>query len=144
MNALDIVEKALSDIEKGAIAASTYTDDMIFSGPVPQPLNREQYLGLMKGITAGVPDWNFHAHNLVVQGDTVQVNIKITGRQTRTLPGLMPGMFALPPTNKHFTLPGERLNITVRGDKISKIVAEVPPGGGVPGMLAQLGVTLPA
>ena len=142
MDKLEIVKNAMTDIEKGAIKASSYTEDMIFSGPVPQPLNRDQYLDLMHALVGASPDWNFHARDFTVEGDTVQISISITGTQTRTLPGLMPGMPDLPATGKQFSLPGEHLTITVRGNQISQLVARVPPGGGVPGMLAQLGVPL--
>jgi predicted ester cyclase len=144
MSALETVKKALTDIEKGTIAASTYTDDMTFSGPVPQPLNRDQYVDLMRALVEAIPDWNFHARDFTADGDTVHVAISITGTQTRTLRGLMPGMPDLPPTGKHAALPPERLSITVRGNQISQIVAQVPPDGGVPGLLKQLGVALPA
>ena len=144
MDKLEIAKNALAEIEKGAIAASTYTDDMTFelsgaaaaeSRTIPGPHAR--------GLVGAAPDWNFHARDFRVEGDTVHINIGITGTQTRTLSGLMPGMPSVPPTGKQFSLPGEHLDITVRGDKISRVVAQVPPGGGVPGLLKQLGVPLP-
>jgi SnoaL-like polyketide cyclase len=142
MNAQEIVKKAFVEIEKGAIDASSYTEDMIFSGPVPQPIKRNEYVTLMKNLVGAFPDWNFHARDFRVLGDTVTVTVGITGTHTRTLPGLMLGMLALPPTNKRFILPEEHLSIKVRGDKICELVADVVPGGGVIGILAQLGVQL--
>ncbi len=142
MKTLDVVKKALADIEKGAIDASLYTEDMIFSGPVPKPMKRDEYVTLLKNIVGASPDWNFHAKDFTVGGDTVKVTVAITGTQTRALPGLLPGMQALPPTNKRFILPEEHLSLKVRGDKISECIADTVPGGGVMGMLAQLGVQL--
>ncbi len=142
MNTLDIVKKALYDMEKGAIDASTYTEDMMLSGPVPKPLNRDDFVSLMKNLVGAAPDWNFHARNFTVRDDVVKVTVSITGTQTRTLPGLMPGMSALSPTNKRFSLPEEHLAFKVRGDKISECVVDAVPGGGVTGILSQLGVKL--
>ncbi len=142
MNGQKIVKKALVEIEKGAVDASTYTEDMIFSGPVPQPLKKDEYVTLIKNLVEASPDWNFHARDFKVLGDTIKVTVGITGTQTRTLPVIMPGMQALPPTNKCFILPEEHLSIKVRGDKICEIVADTVPGGGVIGMLDQLGVHL--
>lgn len=142
MKALDIVEEALADIEKGAIEASTYTEDMFLSGPVPQPMKRYEYVLLMKNLVGACPDWNFRARDFTVLGDTVKVTVSVTGTQTRTLPALMPGMKALPPTNKRFILPEEHISFKVRGDKISECVVDMVPGGGVMGVLAQLGVQL--
>jgi hypothetical protein len=143
-NAIETVKQALADIEAGNVQASTYTEDLSFSGPVPQPLGLEPYLSLMRALVAASPDWNFHAHGYWQDGDTVTVQIAITGTQTRTLRSLMPGMPELPPTGKRFALPAEELTFTLRGDRICAIQAKVPPGGGVPGMLKQLGVQTPA
>jgi hypothetical protein len=142
MNTLDIVKKALLDIEKGTIDASAYTEDMTLSGPVPKPLNRNEYISLMKNLVGAAPDWNFHARNFTVRGDTVKVTVNITGTQTNTLPAIIPGMSALPPTNKRFTLPEEHLAIKVQGDKISETVVDAVPGGGVMGIVSQLGAQL--
>jgi hypothetical protein len=142
MNTQEIVKKAFAEIEKGVIDASRYTEDMIFSGPVPKPMKRNEYVTLMKNLVGAFPDWNFHAHDFQALGDTIKVTVGITGTHIRTLPGLMPGMLALPPTNKSFILPEEHLSIKVRGDKICELVADVVPGGGVSGILAQLGVQL--
>ena len=142
MKAQEVVEKALADIEKGAIDASIYTEDMVFSGPVPRPMKRDEYITLLKNIVSGSPDWNFHARDYKVSGDTVKVTVSITGTQTRILPGLLPGMSALPPTNKRFILPEEHLSLKIRGEKISECIADVVAGGGVLGMLSQLGVQL--
>jgi len=142
MNGAEIVKKALAEIEKGAIDASTYSEDMTFSGPVPKPIKRDEFITLIKNLVGACPDWNFHARDFTVLGDTVKVTVGITGTQTRTLPGLLPGMEALPPTNKCFMLPEEHLSIKVCRDKICELVADVVPGGGVLGMLMQLGVKL--
>lgn len=142
MKAQEIVKKALTDIENGAIDAAIYTGDMIFSGPVPQPIKRDEYVTLLKNLVGGCPDWNFHARDFTVSGDTVKVTVAITGTQSRTLPGLMPGMEALTPTNKRFILPEEHISFKVRGDKIFECSVDKVPGGGVMGILTQLGVRL--
>jgi hypothetical protein len=142
MRPQEVVEKALRDIEKGAIDASSYTEDMVFSGPVPRPMNRNEYVALLRDIVRGCPDWNFHARDYRVVGDTVKFTINITGTQTKTLAGIIPGMDPLPATNRHFILPEEHLTIKVRGDRISECVADTVPGGGVMGLLSQLGVQL--
>jgi hypothetical protein len=143
MNSLALVQKALNDIENGSIDTSVYTDDMTLIGPMPQPLPRDEYLGLMNAIVSAAPDWKFNSRDFALEDDTVHVTVGITGTQTNTLPPLMPGMSPLPPTNKRFTLPEEHLEISVRGGKIRSVHAYIPPNGGIPGMLAQLGVKFP-
>ena len=140
MNALEIVKTALDNAEKGIIRESDYTEDMTFSGPVPKPLKREEYVSVMKNMIAGIPDWNYHARDFSSDGDTVRATVEISGTQTRTLQPVIPGMSALPPTNKKFKLPKEYLTVKVRGDKICEFHADVPANGGVSGILTQLGV----
>jgi hypothetical protein len=143
MNALDLVKKALIDIEKATVDKSDYTEDMTLIGPLPQPVPRDEYLSLMGAIVSASPDWNFHARDFAVADHIVHLTVGITGTQTKTLPPLMPGMSALPPTNKKFVLPEEHLEITINGGKIAAIRAYMPANGGIPGMLAQLGAPLP-
>ncbi len=142
MNALEIVKKTLEKIEKGNIDASDFTEDMTFSGPVPTPLKLDGYVTFIRNTVGGIPDWKFNAHDYKVEGDVVLVKFGITGTHTKTLPALLPGMSAVPATNRRIKLPEQLMKIRVRGDKICEIVGEIPAGGGVWGLLAQLGVTL--
>jgi hypothetical protein len=141
----DVVNKALDYIESNDLnsSKSLYSDDFTFSGPVPVPLNKAQYLELMGKVLQGVPNWNFHRHDLRVEGDTVIVPVRVAGTQTGRLPGLMPDMPDLPATNRSFRNPPEEMRITVRGDRIVDVNIEPVPGGGVLGMLEQLGVSVP-
>ena len=49
----------------------------------------------------------------------------------------------MPPTGKHVQLPYEPLTVTVINGKATRIGAEHVEGGGVPGVLAQLGIAMP-
>ena len=53
------------------------------------------------------------------------------------------GVQSLPATGKHVQLPYEPLTITAKNGKITRIESEHVEGGGVPGVLAQLGVKMP-
>jgi hypothetical protein len=54
----------------------------------------------------------------------------------------MPGMPAVPPTGKKVSVKDTYI-VTVQGDKVSQIQVESPADGGIPAMLAQLGVKMP-
>ena len=41
-------------------------------------------------------------------------------------------------------LPEEHTELTFEGDKIASLASDNVPGGGVPGMLQQIGLQLPA
>ena len=145
MNAIDVVKTGLAASEAGHTSkfASMLTDDMVFAGPVPEPVGKREFVGLMSALVAAMPDWKFNATDYKQNGNQVTVTLQITGTQTGELNLPMPGFPKLPPTGKHVSLPKEPTIITVKEDKISRLEASVVPGGGVAGILAQLGVSMP-
>ncbi len=88
------------------------------------------------------PDWSFNLGSLEEQGDKVLATVHITGTHTRDL--LVPGLPPVPATNKRVSLPEEHLEFTFHGDKIASLSSDNVPGGGVPGVLQQIGVPLPS
>ncbi len=142
MDPVDVVKKAISEIEKGYVSPNTYTDDLKFSGPVPAPIGRTEYVGLLKSLIAAIPDWKFNAKDYSFSGDTVKVTFAITGTHTEALRPIVPGMDGLRATYRRIKLPDEPTTIKVRGDKICEIIGSTVPGGGVMGLLDQLGVQL--
>jgi predicted ester cyclase len=145
MNAIDVVKAGLAASESGQTSkfSSFLTDDMVFAGPVPQPVGKREFVGLMNALVAAIPDWKFNATDYKQNGNQVFVTFQITGTQTGELNLPMPGFQKLPPTGKHISLPREPTVVTIKDDKISRLEASVVPGGGVAGVLAQLGVPMP-
>ncbi len=142
MDAETVVREALAVAESGDMsnAGQYMTDDFKFSGPVPEPVGKAEFLGLQGGLIRAIPDWRFNAKNFKVQGNTVTFNVQITGTQTGTLDTHIPGMPAVPPTDKRISLPQETITVTMRGDKIATFDVTPVPGGGVMGILQQIGV----
>jgi hypothetical protein len=141
-----VVRDCMEAFEAGNFedAASYISDDLIFSGPTPEPLGKKEFVGLQSSLIKAMPDWKFNHQGFTTKGNTVSLYNQITGTQTRDLPSLMPGMPALPATGKHVSIPREPLHITVVNDKVTRIEVEQVPGGGVPGLLQQLGVQMRA
>jgi hypothetical protein len=83
--------------------ASYLADDFVCKGPLPQPLNKEQYSGYMKAMMTAMPDWSFNAHLLHEQGTTVLFVTQITGTHTGDLS--VPGLpIILPQARKSLSL----------------------------------------
>jgi predicted ester cyclase len=145
MNAIDIVKAGLAASESGQTSkfSNSLTDDMVFAGPVPQPVGKREFVGLMTAMVAAMPDWKFNATDFKENGNQVTMTFQITGTQTGELNLPMPGFQKLPATGKHVSLPKELTTVTVKDGKISRLEAAVVPGGGVMGVLAQLGVPVP-
>jgi hypothetical protein len=145
MNDIDVVKAGLAASESGdpKKMAEYLSDDMVFAGPVPQPVGKQEFIGLMSALVAALPDWRFNARDFKREGDKISTVAQITGTQTRELILPMPGFQPFHATGKHVALPREGLTITVKNGKIARIESEVVPGGGVAGVLAQLGVPMP-
>ena len=145
MSGIDIVKAALAAAEAGDFnkLSGMLADDMVFAGPVPEPVGKREFIGVQSAMEAGIPDWKFNASDYKENGDKVTVNLQITGTQTKELKLPMPGMAPIPATGKHVSLPKEPATFTVKNGKISRLEVTSVPGGGVMGVLGQLGVSVP-
>ncbi len=141
------------DVVKGGFAAaeshdwkkfeSYVADDFVFSGATPQPVGKKEFVGLQMALQTAMPDWKFNATNWKENGDKVTVDMQITGTQTAELSLPMPGFPKVPATNKKVSLPNAPGTFTVKGEKLAALDIKDVPGGGLPGILAQLGVKMP-
>ena len=55
----------------------------------------------------------------------------------------IPGLQNIPATNKNLRMPEERVRFNLKDNKIDGLQLEQTPGGGLPGVLKQLGVEMP-
>lgn len=145
MQIQDIANQILDAVEKGNVKSTSkhFTDDFRLSGAMPVAMDKDQYLDVMSKVTSAVPDWKFNRHDLRVEDQTVIIPVRVTGTQTHLLHSLQAGIPDLPPTNRSFRLPAETIRMTFRGERVSNIHLDPVPGGGIQGMLEQLGVPIP-
>jgi predicted ester cyclase len=97
---------------------------------------------MIAGLNAGFPDLKFEVKQVTVNGNKAQVQAQVSGTNTGTLSIPMPGMPSIPPTGKKVSVK-DAFVVTVQGDQVSHISVESPADGGIPAMLAQLGVKMP-
>jgi predicted ester cyclase len=122
-------------------AASHIHDDFQFSGFGSDPLNKEQFLSLMKHLFLAIPDWSYHPRELKAEGDAVRFKTQVTGTHTGMLTGLDPGMAPLGASGKPIALPQDQVECTLRDGKVATMKVTAPEGGGIGGILAQIGVS---
>jgi hypothetical protein len=141
MNRIDVVKQSLAAIEKNDYSKirSNATAGTMFDGPVPEPVNLDGFINLQKALIDAMPDWKFNARDYQERGNSVICAVQISGTHTRTL-SLPMIPHAVEATRKHVQLPQEHLEFTFEGDKISRIHVDPVKGGGVMGLLDQLGV----
>jgi len=145
MTGIEIVKAALAALEAGDFGkvSGMVADDLVLAGPTAQPLGKREFLGLQSAMQAGIPDWKFNAADFKESGDQVTVVFQITGTQTKELKLPMPGMAPIPATGKRISMPKEPATLTLKDGKLIRLEVADVPGGGVMGVLAQLGVPAP-
>jgi predicted ester cyclase len=145
MTAVEMASKLFQAIEAADMtaAAKLLSDDFAFSGPVPQPISGREWLGLQQGLSKAFPDWRFNAANIREEGGKVRCTVQITGTHKGELDLSALGMPKLPATGKSFKLPREEITLGVSNGTFSSLSVPPSDGGGVMGILSQLGVKAP-
>jgi len=107
-------------------------------------LTKQQALGYLQIFFTAFPDHRFGFADFEEKGELIQC----TGQETGTHQGVLDlnsfGMpISLPPTGKSFKLPKSIFSFRVAGDKVTHYTEEPVQGGGLAGILHQLGVNIP-
>ena len=128
------------DLEK---VAGYLAEDFRFSGPTPQPLGAREWLGMTQALRAAFPDIQYNLRILSVEGNKVATTTQMTGTHTGVLDLTPMGLGVIPPTGKSFSNPKEHGEAVIEGGKIVSIRVESAEGGGLEGILRQIGVQPP-
>jgi len=129
------IQKA--DFEK---AKSLLTDDFVFSGPIPEPVNGAEWLGVSKSLKTAFPDLDYQFKIEGVNGNVVNITAQLKGTHKGNLDLSAMDMGVTPPTNKSFVAAREHGKVTVQGDKVKSLANEATEGAGLMAILGQLGV----
>ncbi len=149
MSPAELVKAFMDALEaKDFDTASSYlADDFLFSGWTPQPLDRTQFMAVMDGLKEGIPSLSYNFHTVrdvqdVQQESRVKATVQMMGTQTESfiLPPL--GTPPIPQMAGTISMPEEQWNYTLENGKIARIVVGHVAGGGIQGLLHQLGVDL--
>ena len=131
----------MTDVEK--TKAYLTPDAMVSGGVLPQPMPAMETLNLVAAMNAAFPDLKYDVQQVTVNGNQATVNVELSGTNTGTLSLPLPGMPGMiPATGKKASVP-DTLIVTVEGDKVSHLQIDSPAGGGLPALLAQMGVKMP-
>ncbi len=145
MNQREIVQALLDSVQRGDFekAKSLLSNDYQFSGPVPEPINAETWLGINKSLKTAFPDLDYHFRVDGVEGDVTKISAELKGTHSGLLDLSPLGLGATPATDKSFAIPREYGKVTCKGDKVISWVVDRIEGGGLMGILTQLGIPVP-
>ena len=146
MNAVETMQTVIAAMEATdwARARTSVADDFTFGGAVPQPIGPDAWLAIHQAFAAAMPDFSFNARGFHDENGNAVGQLQLTGTQINELILPVPGIAPIPPTGRRVSLPVETITATQRGDKLVSIIVAEVAGGGLPGLLAQLGVAIPA
>jgi predicted ester cyclase len=120
------------------------SDNFVFSGGSPEPIGKQQWLGMSYALYAAFPDLQYNLLITGVEGDTVYTTTQITGTHTNDLDLTALGLGVIPATGNSISLPVTPSEGIVEGGKLVSIHVHEVEGVGLPGILAQIGVKIPA
>ena len=145
MNKREIVQSLMDSIQKGDFnnAKTLLADDFQFSGPIPQPINREAWLGMSASLKTAFPDLDYHFKVLGELGNNVRMTSQLSGTQTGSFDLTAMNMGVISATDKTFSTKPERARVTVKENKITAWAVERTEGAGLSAILDQLGVKSP-
>ena len=145
MNQRETVQKLFDSVQKGDFvnAKTLLADDFQFSGPIPEPINREAWLGMSASLKAAFPDLDYHFKVVGADDDVVKTTSQLSGTHRGSFDLTNMKMGVIPPTNKTFSAKLEPTKITVKENKITSWAVEPTEGAGLKAILGQLGITTP-
>ena len=148
MNPREIVQALLDSVQRGDFQKARFlvSKDCQFSGPIPELIQREAWMGIYKNLKKACPNLDYHFHVDRVDGldgGVVKISAELKGTQSGVLDLSPVGLGVTPATHKSFALPHERYRVTIKHDKVASWVVEQSEGGGLMGILTQLGIPEP-
>jgi hypothetical protein len=145
MNQRETVQNLMDSIQKGDFknAKTLLADDFQFSGPIPEPVNREAWLAISASLKTAFPDLDYHFKVIGADDDVVKTTSQLSGTHRGSLDLTNMKMGVIPATNKPFTAKLENTKITVKDNKVTSWAVEPTEGAGVKAILGQLGIKVP-
>ncbi len=142
MNKRETVQALVDSIQKGDFenAKSMLANDFQFSGPVPEPINKDTWLGMSSSLRAAFPDLDYRFKVIGAEGDVVRTTSQLSGTHTGSFDLTNMNMGVIPATNKAFETKLQKTKVTVKENKITAWAVEPTEGAGLLEILDQLGV----
>ncbi len=145
MSAIDSVRAFVTAIENNEKEGTVdpLADDFLFSGWTPKPLNKADFITTFSELKSGIPSLMFNLHNLTEEGNAVTGSMQIAGYQSDafSIPPL--SLPPIPQMARSVSLPVEDVRFQLSNNKITAWTVHHVPGGGIQGLLRQLGFDAP-
>jgi predicted ester cyclase len=145
MNKRETVQALMDSVQKGDFenAKAMLADDFQFSGPIPEPINKEAWLGMSASLKTAFPDLDYHFKVISTEGNVIRTTSQWSGTHSGSIDLTSTNMGVIPATNKSFVANRDWTKITVKENKITSWVVEPTQGAGLMEILKQLDAKMP-
>lgn len=146
MSNIETVLTFITALQSGDIelAANSMADNFTMSGFAPKPLDKNEFLLMQSKLLAAMPDFSYNlSEPRETEDGNVQALVQITGTQTNHLDLSSLGIQPIQATGLAVTLPQVHMTYHVQNEKLTAMQFESVPGGGLAGLLQQVGAELP-
>jgi len=146
MDTKTTVQSLMDAIQMGNFenAKSLFADNFKFSGPVPEPISGQAWIGMSVSLKNAFPDLDYQFKVESVDGDTANISAELKGTHKGDFDLTAMNMGVIPATGKSFHAAHENGKATLRDGKIATWEMEGTEGAGLMAILGQLGVKVPA
>ena len=145
MNPKDTVQAMMDAIQMGDFesAKSYLSNDFKFSGAVPEPISRQEWIEMSTNLKAAFPDLDYQFTTDGSSGDTVNVSAQLRGTHKGNLDLTAMHMGVIPATGKSFKAAREHGKAMLRDGKVISLALDPTQGAGLMAILDQLGIKIP-
>lgn len=146
MNAVEIVKTFITALQSGDLetASRHMSDDFIITGLDTYPLGKEAWLVTQSQLLAAIPDFSYNLDDVQQNGPhEVTALIQVSGTHQRTLHLTLLRLPPLQATGLFISLPQVHSRYTLAGEQVKTMAIENLPGGGLLGLIQQVGDELP-
>jgi len=148
MNPREIVQALFDSVQRGDFQKARFlvSNDCQFRDGSAEPVHLEAWMGIHKNLKKAFPNLDYHFHVDRVDGRdgaVVKISEELIGTHRGVLDLSLMGLGVTPATHRAFAAPCEHGRVTIKGDKVASWVIESIEGGGLTGILGQLGIAVP-
>ena len=138
---VEVVRALLAALDAGdfdrvrELTAEDFSTTPVMTG---RPMARAEWLSSHAEVHAAFPSMRRNPDHFRSEGDAVHVTLHVTATHDHPvrLPAL--GIEEIAPTGRRLVVPPHEDTFTLRDGKVVSVRSDIPPGGGLRGMLEQI------
>jgi SnoaL-like domain len=141
MTKSDVVRKLLDALDTGDFDTAREllaADFAVTPHTTGKPMGREEWIDIHRAVHESFPTIRHNPSDFREDGDEVHIQINTTARNDRPVRLQQFGIEELPATGIEIRSPPNPATFTVKDGVVTGVHSELPPGGGLPGMIDEI------